>query len=390
VKEVIFFFVAAMSVSMVYGQATCTADADGTGSSSFTASTSGIWTATNGATCPPTSTFTGEVVIDVGTNDTFTWDYDLDMTGDMTITMANGAEIIYDSDINVTGNIPLTNGGSSTLTVNVGSTLNVIAGTNGDMGDATNNNVTFVINGALSVDGTLSGKNGNGFDGSGTISAGSLDFFGEPECTAGGGCPAITVIGSCEPSGSTFCTGVVTPIVLTYFGAKSLENAVELTWTTASEENNDYFTLERSSNGLDYHELTRVDGAGNSFEALNYSYQDKNPYQGVSYYRLKQTDYDGTNETFKVVAVEFYGKATAVKVMQTLGGGNELLIHNNLDEENIAYIYDMTGRGGMIGSLKVGENYIDLNQLNAQSGMYTLRVVNVLGKTLATQKFVVQ
>jgi len=110
----------------------------------------------------------------------------------------------------------------------------------------------------------------------------------------------------------------------------------------------------------------------------------------VSYYRLKQTDYDGTNEIFKVVAVEFYGTTDAIKMMQTLGSGNELLIHNNLDEENIAYIYDMTGRGGMIGSLKVGENYINLNQLNAQSGIYTLRVVNVLGKTLVTQKFVIQ
>ena len=107
--------------SIMMGQS-CTYDADGTGSSSFDASTSGNWTAAGGATCPPTSTFTGDVSINIGTNDTFTWDYALDMTGDMTITLANGGEVIFDDDINVTGNIPVTNGGSSILTVNAGAT----------------------------------------------------------------------------------------------------------------------------------------------------------------------------------------------------------------------------------------------------------------------------
>lgn len=185
-------------------------------------------------------------------------------------------------------------------------------------------------------------------------------------------------------------TGSVLPINLISFGVTLLEQKVEIKWSTASEENNDYFTLERSSNGLDFHELTRVDGAGNSFEVINYSYQDKNPFQGVSYYRLKQTDYDGTNETFKVVAAEFYGETSPVKVIQLLDSNNELIIINNMDEENMAYMYDMMGRGGQIGILKVGENNISTDKFDIQSGMYTLRIVNSLGKVLTTQKFVVR
>jgi hypothetical protein len=180
------------------------------------------------------------------------------------------------------------------------------------------------------------------------------------------------------------------PIVLAFFKAIQQDEFIDLSWQTVSEENNDYYTLERSSNGINFQELTTVNGAGNSIEVMDYSYQDNNPFQGVSYYRLRQTDYDGTSEIFQVIAAEYYGNSAAIKVVQTLGRGNDLLIHNNLDEENIAYIYDMAGRGGIIGSLKMGENYVDLKQFNMLSGIYTLRVVNVLGKILGTQKFVIQ
>jgi hypothetical protein len=102
---------------------------------------------------------------------------------------------------------------------------------------------------------------------------------------------------------------------------------------------------------------------------------------------LKQTDYDGTNETFKVIAAEYYGESTPVKIIQV---PNQLLIYNNMDEENLAYLYDMAGRGGVVGILKVGENNISSDKFNIHSGMYILKVVNSLGKVLTSQKFVVQ
>lgn len=67
---------------------------------------------------------------------------------------------------------------------------------------------------------------------------------------------------------------------------------VELAWKTAVEINNDYFTIERSIDAINWEEVERIDGAGDSNMVLSYFVTDNNPYQGVSYYRLKQTDFD--------------------------------------------------------------------------------------------------
>ena len=86
-------------------------------------------------------------------------------------------------------------------------------------------------------------------------------------------------------------------IELLFFNAKLENNTyVDLTWSTASEINNDYFTIERSQNGVYFQEFDIVEGAGNSTHKINYSLIDRDPFDGISYYRLKQTDYDGKFE----------------------------------------------------------------------------------------------
>ena len=100
--------------------------------------------------------------------------------------------------------------------------------------------------------------------------------------------------------GTTNSSQTPLPIELVSFTARALNKAVELNWQTASEINNDYFTIERSKNGSDWEEIKRVDGAGTSLTVLNYSITDQNPYPGNSYYRLKQTDFDGQFEYFQV------------------------------------------------------------------------------------------
>ncbi|MBL4658577.1 MAG: T9SS type A sorting domain-containing protein, partial [Flavobacteriales bacterium] len=85
------------------------------------------------------------------------------------------------------------------------------------------------------------------------------------------------------------------PIELLYFQAELDEpnEEVDVSWETASEVNNDYYTLERSTDGIDFEFVTYVEGAGNSNHVLHYSTVDPDPLHGISYYRLKQTDYDG-------------------------------------------------------------------------------------------------
>ena len=94
------------------------------------------------------------------------------------------------------------------------------------------------------------------------------------------------------------------PIDLLTFVAKYNGTSVDLSWTTAAEINNDYFTIEKSMDAKNYKIVDNIKGAGNSNTNLNYKYNDKHSLTGTVFYRLKQTDYDGKNETFPAVAVK--------------------------------------------------------------------------------------
>ncbi|MEI6123172.1 MAG: T9SS type A sorting domain-containing protein [Bacteroidota bacterium] len=93
------------------------------------------------------------------------------------------------------------------------------------------------------------------------------------------------------------------PIQLVSFDASCGSNGVDLAWVTATETNNDYFTIERSPDAKNWGVVTTVNGAGNSNMIINYSTTDANAIRGTSYYRLKQTDFDGKSETFSPVSV---------------------------------------------------------------------------------------
>ena len=84
------------------------------------------------------------------------------------------------------------------------------------------------------------------------------------------------------------------PIELVSFGATCEDDGVLLAWSTATELNNDHFTIERSSDVEHWEEVGIVPGAGNSSSLLHYSLVDEAPLPGIAYYRLKQTDMDGT------------------------------------------------------------------------------------------------
>lgn len=96
------------------------------------------------------------------------------------------------------------------------------------------------------------------------------------------------------------------PVELTSFTAQVVDDYVNLNWMTASEVNNDYFTLQKSQNATDWTNVTTVQGQGNSSIETEYSYIDRFPYNGTSYYRLVQTDFDGTstNSDIRKVTLE--------------------------------------------------------------------------------------
>ena len=118
------------------------------------------------------------------------------------------------------------------------------------------------------------------------------------------------------------------PITLNSFSGElmpSLGYSVELNWSTASEKDNDYFTLWRSFDGQTWEDITKLSGAGNSNELLTYQYIDRNIIlqsieNNTIYYKLSQTDYDGTTEYFQILPVEIQGTKTHVVTRTNLMG----------------------------------------------------------------------
>jgi hypothetical protein len=99
--------------------------------------------------------------------------------------------------------------------------------------------------------------------------------------------------------------GAPLPIVLLSFEAEPVGNTVLVSWTTSSEINNDYFTIERSVDAVNYASIGTVNGAGNSNTTNNYTFTDVQPMMGISYYRLRQTDFNGDFEVFDPAVVNF-------------------------------------------------------------------------------------
>ena len=93
------------------------------------------------------------------------------------------------------------------------------------------------------------------------------------------------------------------PIKLLNFEAKMVSEQAQLTWTTLTEINNAFFTVEKSRDAIFFEEVTTVEGAGNSNVIRKYETLDQQPYRGTSYYRLKQTDWNGDFEYSKLVAL---------------------------------------------------------------------------------------
>ncbi|MCB0395215.1 MAG: hypothetical protein KDD36_01095 [Flavobacteriales bacterium] len=93
------------------------------------------------------------------------------------------------------------------------------------------------------------------------------------------------------------------PIELLFFDAALNNDTVNVDWRTATETNNHFFTVERSKDGIHYEAIDTLEAAGNSQTIRHYATIDAHPYEGLSYYRLKQTDFDGKTETFAPVPV---------------------------------------------------------------------------------------
>ncbi|MDB4534104.1 lamin tail domain-containing protein [Vicingaceae bacterium] len=122
---------------------------------------------------------------------------------------------------------------------------------------------------------------------------------------ADGAYVAWTSTGGAATYGTDGCTlsSTILPINLLYFKGKEAASENLLEWSTTTEINNDYFTLERSHDALNFNEIGILSGAGNSSIQLDYKFIDDAPNSGINYYRLTQTDYNGDFSISNIIAL---------------------------------------------------------------------------------------
>ncbi|HCW08444.1 MAG TPA: hypothetical protein DGG95_13890 [Cytophagales bacterium] len=306
------------------------------------------------------------------------------------VTISNNVTINGDFDI------PFSSTGDNTeLLVNGGGTSTLLNVT-GNLGDATNNNVTFGVQAStdqIFVGGTLYAKNGAAFTGLGTIGGNALSIGNSGSCDNGSGCStppcycSVTGNFSSCTAGSSFCSTYSVPIVLESFNGKVNDQKVELTWVTDVEINFDHFVLERSASGTQFHDLVHIKGSGNSNVRKEYSYADNEPLIGNSYYRLTSIDFDGYTEVFNnnIVRVtvkagkDFYITCNPIQGMNLKGSINFDAATSQV------IIYDRLGT--LLGKYVVNGPEIELQLPSLTNGIYFAQIQS--GDFIKTVRFAV-
>lgn len=182
---------------------------------------------------------------------------------------------------------------------------------------------------------------------------------------------------------------ITLPISLKSFTATPLNrNAALLSFATALEQNNDYFSIERSADGLRFEEIGQVKGAGNSLTAREYSYTDNAPLRGINYYRLKQTDYDGKFSFSPVVSLSFDGvdRGNGVRLSpQPVKDQLAVTLEQAFQQDARWELYDLSGRLLQAGTLAAEANSFSIEAATLTNGAYVLRITG--DQQVITRKF---
>lgn len=187
------------------------------------------------------------------------------------------------------------------------------------------------------------------------------------ECGIASGTVFIDASGDCD---------FVLPITLLDFYGRAEADAIALYWTTSTELNNDYMAVERSLNGIDFEEIGRVEGRGTTSEQQQYTFVDNYPIAGTNYYRLRQVDYDGTEEYHPVISVLF-DKPLAFGMNISPNPVREILqVDWSLPEtqDGILRVFDMQGQLMSQRAIAQGSGRYNLPTRDLPAGFYILQM----------------
>lgn len=185
------------------------------------------------------------------------------------------------------------------------------------------------------------------------------------------------------------------PITLISFEAKANENnQVEVIWATAEEIDNSFFTIERSVDGINFEAVGFEEGAGNSSTILEYSFVDYEPLEGISYYRLKQTDFNGEFDYSEVSRVAVYTEESIIhKVVPNpvTRGENFRVIYPVETEQNVRVsIANANGitTYNQIVRVQPEDGEIVVNTSRLSKGLYFIQIIDQNLQNI-TLKFIV-
>lgn len=173
---------------------------------------------------------------------------------------------------------------------------------------------------------------------------------------------------------------IVLPVSWLSFTAERTGDVALLNWETASEENNDYFSVERLNENGYYVSLGTVDGNGTTSLQNIYHFYDENPFEGTNYYRIRQVDYNGNNTVSPVRTVEF-GPDESFNAYSYLDG--ELYFHQQNYVGNTTIIV-FAEDGREVSRLVTAEESGILDRPRA-SGIYFIRFENREGVIVTKQ-----
>ncbi len=180
------------------------------------------------------------------------------------------------------------------------------------------------------------------------------------------------------------------PVELLWFNAFAKDDKVIIEWTTASETNCDYFGIQRSVDGRTFTEIGRVKGAGNSNLLQHYRMIDENPWEDLSYYRLRQVDFDGKETFSNPVAVRFHSK-NELAILQVISfpesGNLWLQYFSETDASGYLVLTDSYGRQLLSQSveLRAGLQSMNMTLPALARGLYAVQLTD--GRVITHKRF---
>jgi hypothetical protein len=172
------------------------------------------------------------------------------------------------------------------------------------------------------------------------------------------------------------------PIELLSFSASNEGDNNYIKWSTASEINNDYFLLERSTNGIDFEIIEKIQGAGNSSQVKEYQTVDLNVKGQVVYYRLSQVDFDGTMTQFPVISVELNTNSLSISATTTNNQQINIVVNKDQIDATLELVH-MNGTVVYQTTLShEGSQLIQIPMANYSKGVYLIRIYNAQQNTV--------